>query len=83
MSSLVEIDHYDDATKGFGASLYIKFSHKAAYHDSRLEKAELTECPLKFTVCFFEKAVGSYNGKGMIRPFSRSTSGGSSKIFMC
>ena len=80
MSALLEVDHYDDATRGFGASLYIEHSHSSVYHDG-WENARLMDCPVIFTVLLFEKIVASYGGKGSIGQYKAVFMDGSNCVF--
>ena len=63
--SIVEINYYNEATEGFGASLYIAHSDKKVYFEG-WQHAELMEAPLTFTLLRFSKTIGSFGGKAAV-----------------
>lgn len=64
-----EVGFYQEATVGFGASLYVSVSDKKVYFDG-WEYAKLMEAPLVFTLVTVEKTRRSFGGTGGGAPMS-------------
>lgn len=64
MASLMEVDYYDDASRGFGASLFVKQCHGNIYEDGWKEKGWLMTSPrpLMFTVVHYKKFAAKHFG---------------------
>lgn len=75
----VEVSCYDEAVKGFGASLYVSMSEKKVYFEG-WQYAKLMEVPLTFTLCEFVKTTASF-GRNPIRLYKFVLMDGSHSIF--